>query len=134
MATYIFECEKCEIHYEGEGDMRKPPQRKKCPECGKQGRRTIMAPNFRVANPTSKPKFRQSDYNDLLRESIEDSKKIMENNNKKSPYATYTVSRDTAESMGAKLITESNKSQVHSTRKRHAEAAQNNLKSKERKK
>jgi len=134
MATYIFVCEKCEVYYEGEGDMRKPPQRKKCPQCNKQGRRAIMAPNFRVANPTSKPKFKQSDYNDLLRESIEDTKQILADNSKKSPYATYTVSKEKAESMGAKLIPESKRTEVESNRKIHAEAAQNNLKNKERKK
>ena len=134
MATYIFECEKCEIHYEGEGNMKNPPQRKKCPQCGKQGRRTIMAPNFRVAFPTSKPKFTQSDYNNLLKESIDDTKKILENNNSKSPYSTYTISKEAAASMGGKIMSDSDKAKVEPIRKRHAEAAQNNLKNKETKK
>jgi hypothetical protein len=114
--------------------MKNPPQRKKCPECGKQGKRSIMAPNFRVANPTSKPKFKQSDYNNLLRESIEDTKQILDNQSKSSPYATYTIKRDHAERMGGKLMTEDDHRRVDPIRKRHAEAAENNYKSKNRKK
>ena len=47
MATYRIECEPCEIYWEVERPMAKPPKKAKCPQCGKMGERCWTAPNFK---------------------------------------------------------------------------------------
>ena len=46
MATYRIECEPCEIYWEVERPMAKPPKKAKCPQCGKMGERCWTAPNL----------------------------------------------------------------------------------------
>jgi uncharacterized protein (UPF0212 family) len=47
MATYRIECEPCEIYWEVERPMAKPPKKAKCPQCGKMGERCWTAPNLK---------------------------------------------------------------------------------------
>ena len=46
MATYQIECEPCEIYWEVERPMGKPPKKAKCPQCGKMGNRCWTTPGF----------------------------------------------------------------------------------------
>ena len=47
MPTYVFKCEECEYELEVEQSIKKPtPNRKKCPECGKNKlERLLFAPH-----------------------------------------------------------------------------------------
>lgn len=43
---YKFCCEDCEIFWEVEGTMSKPPKKRKCPECGKMRDRVFTVTNI----------------------------------------------------------------------------------------
>lgn len=47
MPIYKIECDSCEIYWEVERSMAKPPQKGKCPKCGKMGHRVFTAPAFK---------------------------------------------------------------------------------------
>jgi len=46
MVFYSFECDKCEVYWEKEGSMSKPPKRSKCSLCNKQRPRVFTAPSI----------------------------------------------------------------------------------------
>lgn len=47
MVLYLFECGACQISFDSEGSMAKPPKRRKCPTCNKFCNRIFTAPALR---------------------------------------------------------------------------------------
>lgn len=45
MVQYPFDCDKCELSFDVEGHMDKPPKRRKCPQCEKWCNR-VFTPTF----------------------------------------------------------------------------------------
>ena len=89
MATYRIECEPCQIYWEVERSMDKPPKKAKCPQCGKMGERCWTAPNLQFVGPdfhTNKAKAARYERfgmdkdtaNQFLNTSIETSKQRMQ--------------------------------------------------------
>ena len=88
MATYRIECEPCEIYWEVERPMAKPPKKAKCPQCGKMGERCWTAPNLQFVgldfhtNVARAEKFHRDGFdkdtaNEWLDKSIKGSKENM---------------------------------------------------------
>ena len=46
MPLYRFECEKCEVYWEKQGSMSKPPQTSKCSVCNKRRKRVFTPPSI----------------------------------------------------------------------------------------
>jgi|ETNvirnome_2_300_1030623.scaffolds.fasta_scaffold00212_16 putative FmdB family regulatory protein len=46
MTFYSFECEECEVYWEKEGSMSKPPKTSKCSICNKRRNRVFTAPSL----------------------------------------------------------------------------------------
>ena len=46
MTFYSFECDKCEVYWEKEGSMSKPPKTSKCSLCNKRRNRIFTAPSI----------------------------------------------------------------------------------------
>jgi len=89
MATYRIECEPCEIYWEVERPMAKPPKKAKCPQCGKMGERCWTAPNIQFvgmdfytnqakAERYAKNGMDKDTANQFLNTSIETSKQRMQ--------------------------------------------------------
>ena len=47
MVFYLFACEDCEVSFNVEGHMSKPPKRRRCPECKEFCNRVFTAPGIR---------------------------------------------------------------------------------------
>ena len=88
MATYQIECEPCEIYWEVERSMDKPPKKAKCPQCGKMGNRCWTAPalkfvgmdfhtNIVKAERFHREGFDKDTANEWLDKSIKGSKQNM---------------------------------------------------------
>lgn len=43
MVFYLIECESCDLSWEVNKPMSKPPKKSKCPECGKMGERVFTS-------------------------------------------------------------------------------------------
>jgi len=89
MATYRIECEPCEIYWEVERPMAKPPKKAKCPQCGKMGERCWTVPNLKFfgmdfytnqakAERYAKNGMDKDTANEFLNVSIETSKQRMQ--------------------------------------------------------
>ncbi len=48
MTVYLMFCRPCDLLFEVEGSMAKPPKKKKCPECNKWGKREFTVPSIRT--------------------------------------------------------------------------------------
>lgn len=102
MALYEFECDKCEICFDADGSMQKPPKRRKCPFCGKYAPRLISFPTFRVVGRA--PKWDKSDAKRMYNEMIDDSKERLKKT--PSPYSNYEFNPKAAEKYGARKLSD----------------------------
>lgn len=68
MVIYDFACDVCEIVWDKEGSMKKPPKRMKCPKCGKQKPRILVAPPVHFKGPGFRTILHRQirDYNNEL--------------------------------------------------------------------
>lgn len=107
MALYDFECKKCEVIFEADGEMSKPPKRRKCPLCKKQAPRLISCPSFRISGKVAK--MGKCDVTRMYNEMIADSKARL--NSKKRVYKDYQFNPAAAEQYGARKLSDKEVSQ-----------------------
>lgn len=101
MTVYLFNCPTCDLFFEVEGSMAKPPKRKKCPECNKWGKREFTVPSIvtiktiRTRSETYAKKGMDKDTaNNFLNNEIKFSKERM-----KSGFQHYKKVTPNAENM-----------------------------------
>jgi putative FmdB family regulatory protein len=102
MALYEFECDKCEVCFDSDGSMHKPPRRRKCPFCGKFCPRLISFPTFKVVGKV--PKWDKSDAKRMYNEMIDDSKQRLKTT--PSPYSNFEFNPKDAEKVGARRLSD----------------------------
>lgn len=89
MVFYLFECEACQISFDSEGSMAKPPKRRKCPTCSKYCNRIFTAPSLRFigndfyTNRSKAEKFQRNGFDkvqahEFYNSAIQHSKERME--------------------------------------------------------
>lgn len=126
MTLYLFECEPCQISFNAEGKMSKPPKRRKCPQCGEYCQRVFTAPGLKFigdfyTNRAKAEKFREKGYDkvqahEFLNSAIKHSEERMSDGYKAyktvSPNMDHMVKTGTARKVSeekAKVKKESHK-------------------------
>lgn len=100
MVLYDFECKKCDIIFEADGNMSKPPKRRKCPVCRKYAQKLISCPSFKISGKVTK--ISKSDVTRMYNEMIADSKARL--NSKQRVYKDYQFNPKAAEQYGARKL------------------------------